>query len=450
MEIIVIDDGINEGYYQTGSLVYNLDFDKNGRIIERNNYDPFRNSHATTCAGILKKYAPDCILTSLKVLNGSEGSPKQLLNALDWCIQRTDTPLLINMSIGSSVFQDFDNIGTRISKLLSQGAVIVAALNNNGSYTVPACFGGVIGVATESSYRENEYRISTGGFCHADILASSRHILTDFQGKSHETRICNSYAAPLITAMLHNLIDKTKENNLIALVELLSFYGFREGAKELNIVRADFAFNFSSSGEKSIQNSTENFFFIRSEQELDQLLQIPGTKRKKVISYFPVEQAIKNKLQEKNCLYWEPDFYDQAVCREVTDQFLCSLPIIHLYGDIRMRHLTKELCKHFRQENYYARIVSERSDAFLLESDWIPKGIPFEHFWAFYEKTFHCDLILYYSQTLVPESDFQIFMKGDNVQCRAEELKEIVSFPYHNNTKLSEELFLLIEGYFDK
>ena len=448
MEVIVIDDGINEKYYDTGSLKYNLEFDKNGGIAERKNYDPFWDSHATTCAGIIKKYAPGCRLTSLKVLQGQEGSPKQLLNALDWCIQREDGPLLINMSIGSSVFQDFEEIGNRISRLLSRGAIIVAALNNNGSYTVPACLSGVIGVATESSYHEKEYRISLGGFCRADILASSQHKLTNFQGEVCETRICNSYAAPLITAVVHNIFEETKNNNLNVIMKLLSQSTVQRGEEALNFARPDFGLNFSSSGEEIAVR--DHLITAHSELALDQLMSLPDLQRWKIVSYIPQSEGIKNKLNEINCIYWEPDFYEKAVRRDLTDKVVCSIPVVNLYGDAPMQQMAAKLCQYFRRENYYARIVSEKKEAFSLETDWVPAGISPDDFMGFYEKTFQCDMILYYSQAASPAADFQIGKRGDKIQCRAENLREFIDWDNQNNEQLLQKLFHIIESYFDQ
>lgn len=450
MEVIVIDDGINEGYYSTGSLMYNLEFHKNNEVLERKQYNPFLNSHATTCAGIIKKYAPNCCLSSLKVLYGSDGSPDQFLNALDWCIHRAKSPLLINLSIGSSVFRDFDKIGSKISQLLNQGAVIVAALNNNRSYTVPACLSGVIGVATEKNYQGNEYSIETGGFCHADILASSRHQLVDYSGVSRQTRACNSYAAPLITALLHNIIEDTNENNLDVLMKLLSQNGLGGGEQELYFARPDFVFNFSSSGEKNDSKCCKNLFAVPSAEELSRLVRLPGRQRQKVVSHIALNHEIKKELNEKNCLYWTPDFYEQAVRRNVTEEAAFSVPMINLYGDTRLASLTTELCLLFRQENYYARIVSENASDFFYETDWIPKEMSIERFMCFYEKTFECDMILYYSQTAAPPADFSITFAEDKLQCSAEELAEDILLDDTNNMQiLAGQLFDVIISYFE-
>ena len=67
-EIAVIDDGISEKLYDVGQLRHNILITPELHVIERAGYDPFLPSHGTTCAAIIKKYAPDAVLSSIKVL----------------------------------------------------------------------------------------------------------------------------------------------------------------------------------------------------------------------------------------------------------------------------------------------------------------------------------------------------------------------------------------------
>lgn len=86
MEIVIIDDGVNEKLYNTGSLWLNLEVTRDLQIRQRVDYSPYEPSHGTDCTAIIKKYTPDARLGSIKVLNETgRGVRDQLITALYWC-----------------------------------------------------------------------------------------------------------------------------------------------------------------------------------------------------------------------------------------------------------------------------------------------------------------------------------------------------------------------------
>jgi hypothetical protein len=46
----IIDDGINEEFYGTGGLEYNIEIKPELEVRARSGYDPYSPSHGTTCA----------------------------------------------------------------------------------------------------------------------------------------------------------------------------------------------------------------------------------------------------------------------------------------------------------------------------------------------------------------------------------------------------------------
>ncbi len=208
MKIAIIDDGVNSSYYPNiGELCFNLRVNEHNKIVKRIRYDKNAPSHGTTCAAIIKKYAPNSQIGSIKVIsdNTMRGKANHLITALEWCAENNIR--LVHMSIGSREVKDIVPIREAVTKLLNKGCIIVAALANTMKFSVPACIDGVFGVKTSNILEDAQFYVDEGGLYDVPFIASSKHTLFDYMGKQHITPQCNSFSAPLITAQIHNLIE---------------------------------------------------------------------------------------------------------------------------------------------------------------------------------------------------------------------------------------------------
>lgn len=120
MEVIVIDDGVNEIVFRVGKLRHNLEVLETLEIVQRKGYDAKKFSHGSVCAGIIKKYAPDCEIGGIKVMEQEQcnGTSRQLLVALEWCIR--ENIRLVNMSLSDVDFRDFEAIQILIARLFNE------------------------------------------------------------------------------------------------------------------------------------------------------------------------------------------------------------------------------------------------------------------------------------------------------------------------------------------
>ena len=88
--------------------------------------------------------------------------------------------------------------------------MVVAAHSNRDAYTVPACLMGVLGVSADPQMSGYQYAVQdAAGPEQVQITASSRHALTSPTGRVYETQVTNSYAAPVVTAAVHELLRKS-------------------------------------------------------------------------------------------------------------------------------------------------------------------------------------------------------------------------------------------------
>jgi hypothetical protein len=208
--IAIIDDGINEQLYQTGLLEHNIEVTPGFEIITRTGYDPYLPSHGTTCAAIIKQYAPAAVFSSVKILNDeATGVRTQLIQAIRWCVDNGIR--LVNLSLGTVDYRDFDEIRKVVNYAYRQGLMIVAACDNRNIFTCPASLSQVIGVKCQpsGSLKKGEYVYHQYPPDGVEITARGRHTLAKYTGKKRITSPSNSFATPFVTAVVHAMLLKS-------------------------------------------------------------------------------------------------------------------------------------------------------------------------------------------------------------------------------------------------
>lgn len=207
IHVAVLDDGIFTGKYILPTLLHCVKIQNCQLQAPYQNPQPQRvTSHGTVCAAIIHHYAPQVQLSSVKIIFGEQrtGSPDDLIAGIDWCLSHHVD--VVHLSIGTVESRDFQKVGAKIHQAAQQGLIFVAAQSNSRRYTYPACLSDVIGVRQRPIYRGPQYRMNRDALNCVDILASSSHELPLLDGTVHYTAICNSFAAPLITAKVASLM----------------------------------------------------------------------------------------------------------------------------------------------------------------------------------------------------------------------------------------------------
>ena len=208
ISIGVIDNGVNESLYVPKIPLTHVNMI--GKLSD--------SEHGTKCASIISKYTSNIHIVDLQVMISSEGDIKLLCKALDWCI--SNNIKVINISCGTHYCYLISQINRMIKKAYNNQIIIIASGSNDSKKSYPAELKGVIGVKTCSWLNNDEYyAVSTDCFSKGiNIVASSNHILTTRDGVNINTPLCNSYAAPCITAKIcdylrdYNCSDKINES----------------------------------------------------------------------------------------------------------------------------------------------------------------------------------------------------------------------------------------------
>lgn len=208
IKTVIIDTGIDNSEYQTGELWLNVEVDSSGQIRESVSYRTACGSnHGSVCCAILRKYCLDADIGSIKILDKDGcGNRDQLVAALHYCADHKIK--LVNLSLGTIDFRDFKVIERAVNHAVRNGTIIVAASSNRNIYTCPASLPNVIGVKGDTGGKlgEGQYIFYSNPLDGVDIKACSSHLLLRNDGSSEKTSLNNSFAAPMLTAIVHNML----------------------------------------------------------------------------------------------------------------------------------------------------------------------------------------------------------------------------------------------------
>ena len=221
--VAIIDDGIGSGLYYTNDIVNSIEITSDFIVRSVNKSNLFNDSHGTICAAILSKYFSNAALTSIKILNDKNHKCKkgQLIKSIEWCVDNCIQ--VANLSLGTIDYRDFEIINETINMAYNRGLIIVAACNNKGIFTSPASFSNVIGVKCnkDNVIKEGEYLFNLYPIDGIEVTAYSEHNLLRKGYDSKVTNKCNSYAAPMITAKVCNIINESPNITLEEIKENL-------------------------------------------------------------------------------------------------------------------------------------------------------------------------------------------------------------------------------------
>lgn len=297
LQMVVIDDGVDASRLLCRErLVRDLIVDEEMKVVrDRTVEDELLAQHGTICAKIVEKYAGEAEFISLCIFDDwrLKTDCEKLLVAMEWCLGSSVT--LIHMSVGTRLLTDYAALQNVTSRLIQQGKVIIAAGNNAGTYTMPACLGGVLGVTADKTMKEFEFRYCDIGNG-IQIAASGVHRFLNASGISDRTISANSYAAPTITAAICRVLERQREDG----ISISNIFSLILPDSRYFAVRPDFV------GDAVLLNLSENdllkeyFFFSHEEVGIDELCSYNVCGKRKCLVFLPG----KEKEQNEKALFW--------------------------------------------------------------------------------------------------------------------------------------------------
>jgi hypothetical protein len=401
--IAIIDDGISSERFQLKPILRELEVNDKLEMIDcKNTISTI--THGTYCAAIIKKYAPKSILYSIKILdnNTKRSGINLLIKAIEWCIQ--ENIKIINLSLGTIDFRDYDEIRAVIDKAYYNGVKIIAAFSNDDIYTIPSAFSNVIGVKYDLNYKDDEYRVVKNSFSGVDVYASSKHIIIDKYKKKYITKRANSFATPLITAEVFNIISKSKDITL----EEIKYQLYKKSSEKYD---CDYNYNIYFNNNidwiqshklliikhhKIKHNYIRRKIFIPIKLKLKEdkyivlydennhtkalarIIKFLVNNSTSIIIYNDKKEIYKEIKKNRVCgRIWDKDNYIQNIENEDSSEILLDIPIITIICNHKWKlsYILSKLNLHFIKEEYNSRLVSNSVNDIIIGAEYCPNTV---------------------------------------------------------------------------
>jgi subtilisin len=164
--------------------------------------------HATACAGIIHRIAPDAQLFSVRVLGPTlSGKTATFAAGLRWAIE--NDMHVVNLSLGTTKKDSFGLFHELVDAAYYRGVVLVTAANNMPVVSFPSLYSAVISVACyEGSRSDDPLEFYCNPKPPVEFGAPGIDLRVAWTDGGYITATGNSFAAPHITGIVALLRSK--------------------------------------------------------------------------------------------------------------------------------------------------------------------------------------------------------------------------------------------------
>jgi len=161
--------------------------------------------HGTACAGIIRSFAPECELYSVRVLGAALSTRGMVFIAgLRWAIEHGMN--VCNLSLGTTRREYFAALHELADLAAFRNIMIVTAANNMPVPSFPSMYASVISVASHDEDDPNVYYYNP--LPPVEFGARGIDVRVPWSGGSWITATGNSFAAPHISGMVTRILAK--------------------------------------------------------------------------------------------------------------------------------------------------------------------------------------------------------------------------------------------------
>lgn len=297
-KIAIIDTGINLSAKQ-----FNIDKQQgieiifeDGKIITKKDISD-NQGHGTMCASIIKSIVGAVELVPIKIYKDiGENTSLLLIEALKRCLDMDID--LINISLATLNYNNYDEIYKILGLLKEQNKVVVSSLHNLGQPSMPASLDNVIGIQGISYNGESE-RFSF----EKEAIIQGRFDSTPQFALDHTSKYSlfkgNSKATAVASGIIMNYII---EKNISTVDEVIHFLA--ERSKEINLVEhiIEKEFVYDNSRDNEIVSNIITFINEVTERNIsrDIILKYPLMKKEIGLNYDNIIEVIIKIFREYN------------------------------------------------------------------------------------------------------------------------------------------------------
>jgi subtilisin len=206
VRVCILDSGVEGGHPLVGEVQRSVAVTKNGDEIEIGDDDSGDLcGHGTACAGIIRALAPDCELTSVRVLGaGYTGSAGVLLAGLAWAIEQGFD--VVNLSLSTTKKQYTDRLHELADAAYFKRAMLVAAAHNMPVESFPWRFASVVSVGSHES--DDPYAVYANPSPPVEFFARGLNVEVAWLGGGTLKATGNSFATPHVAGLCAAILGK--------------------------------------------------------------------------------------------------------------------------------------------------------------------------------------------------------------------------------------------------
>jgi subtilisin len=210
VRVCVLDSGIEGGHTLVGDVQQSVAISIEGENVTVDEQDTAGDlcGHGTACAGLIRSLAPDCELTSVRVLGaGYTGSGAVLLEGLRWAIEQDFD--VINMSL-STTKQKFAGLLHELAdSAYFRRTMLVASAHNMPVESYPWRFSSVISVGSHE--QEDPFAYFYNPKPPVEFFARGVDVEVAWLGGGRLVCTGNSFATPHMAGIAALVLSKHPE-----------------------------------------------------------------------------------------------------------------------------------------------------------------------------------------------------------------------------------------------
>jgi subtilisin family serine protease len=210
VRVCILDSGIEAGHPLVGEVqrAVAVAVDGDGKVTVEDDAEGDLCGHGTACAGIVRAFAPDCELASVRVLGaGYTGSGDVLLAGLRWAIEEGFD--VINMSLSTTKRKFAPELHELADAAYFKRTVLVASAHNMPVESYPWRFAAVVSVGSHGE--EDPFVYYANPSPPVEFFARGVDLRVAWLGGGTIISSGNSFATPHVTGICTLIRSKHPE-----------------------------------------------------------------------------------------------------------------------------------------------------------------------------------------------------------------------------------------------
>ena len=209
VRVCVLDSGVELDHPLVGPVQRSVAVTKDGDEITIADDDAGDLcGHGTACAGIIRSFAPECDLTSVRVLGaGYTGSAAVLIAGLEWAIEQGFD--IVNMSLSTTKKQYVDRLHELADSAYFKRTMLIASAHNMPVESFPWRFASVVSVGSHES--TDPYALYANPRPPVEFFARGLNVDIAWLGGETINATGNSFATPHVAGLATLILSKHQE-----------------------------------------------------------------------------------------------------------------------------------------------------------------------------------------------------------------------------------------------